>query len=401
MTHSQISSDLEPAKVVASIAPSESDQLVQISAEKQKQLDQQIRNFVRDTLELSPHEDRYQAILHTIHNLGNREIQHAAKVTGRLMDKPVRVMSEGSIAESGFIGSTLSQLQSAIDELDPANYGDLFALKKWLGIIPVGSKLNWYFSKYQASRASLNQIVSALLRSQDEVKKENAYIEQEKHNLWQAIQDLRRYSYIFEQIDNTLSGQLVKLESSDAERARVLSQEILFSVRQKREDLLTQQAISLQGFQAIDLIRQNNLQLDKGIARACTTTVSALQTAVMVAATLTKQKLVIEAVNKFNRGAGRIVEQSAGFLNHRAKDVNNAADASQKELEKLSQAFQRVRETMDQVSNFKSAAVSNMLQSFEQFSSDIQKTEVVAGHLQVSQQQNGASDWNRYFEFKD
>ena len=75
---------------------------------------------------------------------------------------------------------------------------------------------------------------------------------------------------------------------------------MLFSVRQKHQDLLTQLAVSVQGYLALDVIRRNNLELIKGVDRATTTTVSALRTAVIVAQALADQKLVLDQITALN-----------------------------------------------------------------------------------------------------
>ena len=75
---------------------------------------------------------------------------------------------------------------------------------------------------------------------------------------------------------------------------------MLFSVRQKHQDLLTQLAVSVQGYLALDLIRRNNVELIKGVQRATTTTVSALRTAVIVAQALADQKLVLDQITALN-----------------------------------------------------------------------------------------------------
>ena len=76
---------------------------------------------------------------------------------------------------------------------------------------------------------------------------------------------------------------------------------MLFYVRQKRQDLLTQLAVSVQGYLALDLVRKNNVELIKGVDRATTTTVSALRTAVIVAQALANQKLVLDQITRSTR----------------------------------------------------------------------------------------------------
>ena len=53
----------------------------------------------------------------------------------------------------------------------------------------------------------------------------------------------------------------------------------LFYTRQRTQDLLTQMAVTVQGYLALDLVKKNNVELVKGVDRASTTTVSALPVA--------------------------------------------------------------------------------------------------------------------------
>ena len=65
-----------------------------------------------------------------------------------------------------------------------------------------------------------------------------------------------------------------------------------------RTDLLTQMAVTVQGYLALDLVKKNNVELVKGVDRASTTTVAALRTAVTVAQAMTNQKLVLEQITR-------------------------------------------------------------------------------------------------------
>ena len=47
-------------------------------------------------------------------------------------------------------------------------------------------------------------------------------------------------------------------------KSRVVREEMLFYVRQKVQDLLTQLAVNIQGYLALDMVRKNNLELIKG-----------------------------------------------------------------------------------------------------------------------------------------
>src|SRR5204863_3649516 len=108
-------------------------------------------------------------------------------------------------------------------------------------------------------------------------------LEQEKVYLWALKTRLEQYTHMAGVLDEALTRKIETIQSTDSEKARTLKEDALFYVRQKRQDLLTQLAVVVQGYLSLDLIRKNNLELIKGVERATTTTVSALRTAVIAA----------------------------------------------------------------------------------------------------------------------
>src|SRR5690606_32329631 len=101
------------------------------------------------------------------------------------------------------------------------------------------------------------------------------------------------------------------LELNDPEKAKALSQDVLFYVRQKHQDLLTQLAVSIQSYLAIDIIIKNNIELIKGVDRASTTTVSALRTAVVVAQALGNQKMVLDQITALNETTSDMIQRTS------------------------------------------------------------------------------------------
>ena len=58
--------------------------------------------------------------------------------------------------------------------------GVVFLLVGILGFIPGGSKIARYFDRYKSAQVQLDSITRALESGQDELRKDNASIEQEK-----------------------------------------------------------------------------------------------------------------------------------------------------------------------------------------------------------------------------
>ena len=68
----------------------------------------------------------------------------------------------------------------------------------------------------------------------------------------------------------------------DTEKADAMKSQVLFTVRQRRQDLATEIAVATQGYMSLGLVLQNNDQLITAVDRAKSTTVAALYTAVIV-----------------------------------------------------------------------------------------------------------------------
>jgi uncharacterized protein YaaN involved in tellurite resistance len=309
----------------------------------------------------------------SIHHLGNADTLRAASVSNRMLERPVRMMSDGLFSEGSAIGKGLIDLRQRIDELNPAKQGDLFQPRKLLGIIPFGNKMEDYFDKYHSAQSHINGILEGLADGKDELLRDNVSIEQEKVELWNSMQRLEQYVYIGKQLDTKLSERVIEIEASDPEKARIVKEELLFYTRQKVTDLLTQLAVSVQGYLALDMIRKNNLELMKGVDRASTTTISALRTAVMVAQALNNQKLVLEQIKALNTSTENMIVATSEMLKTQSAEIHQQASSSMIGVEKLQQAFDNVFATMDMVSDYKVKALDAMKQTVEVLSTQVER----------------------------
>ena len=174
---------------------------------------------------------------------------------------------------------------------------------------------------------------------------------------------LNQYIYLAEQLDSQLSGAIAELQVSDPMKADALNKDVLFYVRQKHQDLLTQLAVSIQGYLAIDVIIKNNAELIKGVDRASTTTVSALRTAVITAQALGNQKLVLDQITALNATTSGLIERTSEMLRDNSVTIQQQAASSTISVESLQKAFANVYQTMDSIDSFKIEALNNMSQT--------------------------------------
>jgi uncharacterized protein YaaN involved in tellurite resistance len=241
-------------------------------------------------------------------------------------------------------------------------------------MIPFGDKLTDYFHKYQSAESHLDAILHALRDGQDELGKDNGALNLEKQQLWEAMGRLNQYVYVAERLDARLAAGIADIEPINPEKAKALRDDVLFYVRQKHQDLLTQLAVSIQNYLAIDIVIKNNLELMKGVDRASTTTISALRTAVMVAQALGNQKLVLDQITALNTTTSSMIERTSEMLRDNSVAIQQQAASATIGLPQLQAAFQNIYATMDAIDSFKVEALDNMAATIGTLETEVGKS---------------------------
>ena len=376
---------LTPPQPVQKVEPSRAGQMVKLAADVVGKLDGQIDDFVSTISALDPNTEEFQKRVKAVYSAGDSEVMQAAAMSNRLLDKPVKSMESGGLSETAGVSKSLLELRRLVEDLDPSTQGDLFSPRKLLGIIPFGNKLAQYFDRYTSSQSNIQRIIQALHNGRDELERDNATIEEEKVNLWALMQRMEQYVYVLKGLDAKLTEKATGLDATDPAKAKVLREDVLFYVRQKSTDLLTQMAVNIQGYLALDMIRKTNLELIKGVQRATTTTVSALRTAVMVAQALNNQKLVLDQVTALNTTTSNMIEATSKMLKQQAATVHEQAASSTIELDKLKRAFQNIYDTMDMVSEFKTKALDGMGKTVEALTEEVKKSQTYLDRARAGQ----------------
>ena len=383
---------LDAPQPVAPVATTQAEQSVPLSEADRAKLESMVSEYLDSVSSLDTHSQAFNEKVKDIAKLGDDDIRASAAVSNRLLEKPLAAMQNGGLTEASTVSRSLLALRNQVEELDPSTQGDLLSPRKLLGIIPFGDRLRDYFDKYRSSQSQLDAIITALYHGQDELQRDNAAIEQEKVNLWAVMGRLRQYAYLAERLDAELSAKIAAIEVSDPERAKVLKEDLLFYVRQKHQDLLTQLAVSIQGYLALDVIRRNNIELIKGVQRATTTTVSALRTAVIVAQALADQKLVLDQITALNTTTSNLIESTSEMLRTQSTEINEQAASSTIELDKLRAAFQNIYATMDEIDTFKIKALDSMQQTVTTLSQEVTRSQAYIDRVRASEQRGPGID---------
>ncbi|GGE10799.1 toxic anion resistance protein [Polymorphobacter glacialis] len=361
---------LEAPVAISAIAPAQAAGLVPLKTEQVTELEARVDTFIADLVAKDAASPEFGKEVEKLANLGATEIASAAGQSNRFLDRPVRAMDK----ETG-IGADLTQLRATIEDLDPSRRGDLTTKKKLFGLIPFGGdKLRGYFDSYKSAQSHISAILGRLKDGKDELLHDNAAIDQERANLWTAMGKLEQMVHVSKTLDKRLEEKAIELDYTDPAKAKAIRETALFYVRQRSTDLLTQLAVSVQGYLALDLVKKNNVELVKGVDRASTTTVAALRTAVTVAQALTNQRLVLESIGALNTTTANMIDSTGNLLKTQTAAIHEQAASSTIPIETLQRAFQNVYQTMDAIDAFKLKALDSMKTTVDTLSTEVEKS---------------------------
>jgi len=360
---------LTPPDPVLTVPAAKAAGLVPVDDVKKTQLQTRVDDFIEQLVAQDVNSPEFGKRVDAISNLGAREIREAAGQSNRFLDRPVRAMDQ----ESG-VGADLAQLRRTIEDLDPGRQGNLLEPKKLFGMIPFGSKFRDYFDGYKSAQSHIASILKRLQSGKDELLMDNAAIDTERANLWTAMGRLEQMIYLSREMDAKLEDKANELDHTDPAKAKAIRETALFYVRQRSQDLLTQMAVTVQGYLALDLVKKNNVELVKGVDRASTTTVGALRTAVTVAQALTNQKLVLEQITALNTTTANIIDSTGKLLRSQTATIHEQAAASTIPVEVLQRAFQNVYDTMDAIDTFKLKALDSMKTTIGTLGNEVEKS---------------------------
>ncbi|ALO10743.1 putative TelA-like protein [Streptomyces venezuelae] len=354
--------------------------LVPLAESTRTEMSRRAVEYVTTLEGLDPRSPEFSGRIGEIAALGSGEMRSAAQQSNRMLDRTVRSLGTGAPGGDAQtrVGASLVELRRTVEDLDPRDT-PAKGIKGLLAKLPGGNKLRDHVAKYASSQATLNRIVGSLRSGQDELRRDNAALQTERSRLWETMGKLQEYAVLTEALDAAVEER-VTLTPNPAQ-ADALRADVLFPVRQKHQDLLTQLAVCAQGYMAMDVVRRNNDELIKGVDRAASTTLTALRIAVMLASALENQRKVTEQVNVLRSTTEDLILGNAAMLSQQADDIQEIAANPAVGAETLRTAFQQIYSTLDAIDTYKVRATESMAATVESLTAELQ---VASAHLERS-----------------
>ncbi|WP_406061686.1 toxic anion resistance protein [Streptomyces sp. NBC_01077] len=366
---------LTPPEPVPPVRAEQASGLVPIDEATRTEVSRRAVEYVGSLEGLDPRSPEFAGRIGEIAGLGAGEMRAAAQQSNRMLDRTIRSLGSGGSGAAGGdarsrVGSSLAELRRTITDLDPRDTPGK-GIKGLLSKLPGGNKLRDHVAAYASSQATLNRIVGSLRGGQDELRRDNAALQTERARLWETMGKLQEYAMLTAALDAAVEERIAT--TPDPAQADALRADVLFPVRQKHQDLLTQLAVCAQGYLAMDVVRRNNDELIKGVDRAATTTVSALRIAVMLASALENQRKVTEQVNVLRSTTEDLIRGNAEMLATQAGEIQRIAADPAVGAETLRTAFQQIYRTLDAIDTYRVQATESMAATVESLTAELQE----------------------------
>jgi len=361
---------LTPPEALQVVTEQKAPEMVPLDAAARERVEQQVGQYIDSLLSADVQSDEFKSRLDSAFRLGKEEVSNAASLmTGRFMERNMVGM------ESSPAFKAIHEMRGHLDQLNPGADGDLLAPNRLLGIIPWGNKLQAYFRKYQSAGAQIRDALEKVNLARDDMQKDATEIEHVKGKLWEAMLKLRGAIHFSEQLDGKLATRVAELKATDPIRARALEQDVLFYARQNLQDMYTQQAVCVNGYLSLDVLKKTAREMMNGCTRIATTGMSALATAQTVARATGNQVQVMEMLQGVRGSIENLVVDTAKQLETHVQKTGEFAANPLIGVEKIKEAFDTTFRAMDAMDSFRSKAIETMGKNNEMMREQVARAE--------------------------
>jgi uncharacterized protein YaaN involved in tellurite resistance len=332
-------SDSHIATARSTIAP--------VPPEAIERLEKLVADVVDTIVSARPESPDLARTIDAITHLGRREFVATAAISGRVLDRRFQAMA-GQFAARGPMAKRLAELRRIANDLEPTR------IKLGSGRSPADEvkELNRYFERFARTQPRLETILAELGQSRFALERDNSSVTAEQRSLSIEMAALRENAFLAERLEGALAARLDRLAEVDQQRSEDLKTDALARLRARRAEILTQLAITTQGYAALALVEQSNDAVLDAVAQAISTTATALRTAVLAAQAAASQRLALEHTEAARQARGLMAQQAS------ALEASVAARANQTEA--LAAAWSEMKAALDRVEERKVQALRSI-----------------------------------------
>ncbi|MET0122999.1 MAG: toxic anion resistance protein, partial [Candidatus Thiodiazotropha sp. 6PLUC9] len=328
-----------------------------VDSKLEAQAEDVVARIISTDLNDNAGQEQVKAAVETI----GMNLQREAARRSAMLKQPLSKMMKDS-EEGSTVASSLIDLKMQVEDLDPAQINlEAGWVTRVLGYIPgVGTPVKRYFSRFESATTTIDAIINSLEAGREQLKRDNVTLTADQQAMRELTHKLDRTIQLAQLIDRQLQNRLDTEILQDDPRHRFFSEEVLFPLRQRTQDLQQQLLVNQQGFLTTEMIIRNNKELMRGVNRALNTTVSALQVGATLAMALANQRIVLEKVEAINTTTENLIASTAERLKTQGAQIQKQASSSQIKVEVLKQAFADIKTALDDISSYRQKALPEM-----------------------------------------
>lgn len=305
-----------------------------------------------------------EKIIKPLENFGLTTINRSSNKNNLLNARFIDITKGGDYAKD--IGNNLMKLNRQVEILNPKDVD--FSDKGLLG--KIFNPIKRYFDKYEKAEGVIDDIIKSLDESSRVLQNDNVTLLSEEEALRELSRNLITDIELAKQMDASISAQIEEASFQEIEPEKIdfVREEILFPLRQRIMDMQQMIVVNQHGIVSLNVIRRNNKELIRGIERAQNVTVTALRTGIMVAAALYNQKVTMDKIKVLNNTTEDIIESTSEILRRQGTEIQKASSETMLSPEVLQDSFNEALAAIEDLSSYKTQALSQMQETINTFS---------------------------------
>jgi len=303
----------------------------------------------------------------TINDLG---MKHQTRLSNQnaILDQSMQMLAKTQ--DGGTVAKDLLLLRNEVEELNPHQYNltapTSATAKFFRRFLGKKNPVSRYLERYEKGSVVLKDITKSLLAGKEGLKDDNNILAMDKKSLRETLDGLAHAIKVGQVLDQKFEAKLREINQQEQpDEYRFLQEEVLFPLRQRIIDLQTALNVNQQGVITYDMLMRNNDELIKGVERSVTITTVALSVGVTAQFALNKQRIVLEAVKGTKEVTEKILMGNAETLRTQGIEIQKGATEPTIAVEVLSNAFTKLNEAVEDLSNFRINALAGMKVSID------------------------------------
>jgi uncharacterized protein YaaN involved in tellurite resistance len=342
----------EPVKPVKE--PDAAAALIPMKEDLHKQAVAQADQFIADLLRMDVTSGEFRSRIDSAFRLGRKEIGESALLSGKFMEKNFVKDTDNPAFK------VMNEMRGLFESLDPGKEGDLLSQHKILGVIPFGNRLQAYLQRFDTASGSLRKLIDNIYGVQDQLARDDQELFSTMNKLLDAMVKLKAVDVFIDRLDQTLTGAIAKLKSTDPMRAKAIEQEVLFYARQASMDVKTQILVCINGYKMLEGLRKTGRELHNGCDRMATIGMSSLSIAVTLARAQGYQMKVMEALKQGSAAIEGLLASTAKMFGDHVDRVVEFQSNPLIGVQTLKASFDTVFAGLDKMDEFRTKAIESM-----------------------------------------